>query len=538
MSSGIPATIRAVPGSRAGTRCSRVDAGASIGARHDEAAPTLFEGPAGGDEGPAPVGRLDDDGRVGQSADHPVPTRERPAGRLDVGRRAPRSRRRRPATIAVARRSWARGKSRRWPEPRTATVGRPVGDDGRVGRPVDPHGKARDDDDPDAGRARPRSRPATRTPGLGRPPRPDDGHGVPRREGRRADPGRRGPAAAPRAPRRRAGYASSSRVTSSSPSRRRPLHERAAGPGATTASRPAMAARNRAAAVVERVAGIGACGNARCSGSGAGELQDPQRASMVPEQAAEGRGPRPGTQAISAQASRSSIMAISSLIAVSSLWPSARQAPADGPARDPIPDRFLKVLEANPLGDVEVGDRPRHPERPLDPPGREPRCRHDRAPPDALRRGRDGRRARRSAPASRPLTTPARSRAADPGRRDPPGDHRARLRRGAGDQGARRRPGASRPTGRPGPGADPRSGRRSAPGPPAGSRSRRPGRPRRHTGTGSSRRRAGSGPGGRPSRRPGRSRRDRPRAGRAAPRGRRARTPAARRGRGRPRPPG
>ena len=61
------------------------DCALSIEPGHDEQIAALLERPRGRDQRAAPGAGLDDDGRIGEAADEPVPARERAAARVRVG---------------------------------------------------------------------------------------------------------------------------------------------------------------------------------------------------------------------------------------------------------------------------------------------------------------------------------------------------------------------------------------------------------------------------------------------------------------------
>ena len=107
------------------------------------------------------------------AADQPVPLRERALRRLDARARTPRRPRRPPPTIASARRSWARGKSRACPPPMNATVAACSATTAACAAPSMPTASPETDGGagPREGRRRSGSRSVDRP---ARPARPDD----------------------------------------------------------------------------------------------------------------------------------------------------------------------------------------------------------------------------------------------------------------------------------------------------------------------------------------------------------------------------
>ena len=85
MSCGIPATIRAPSGKLAQERQAALGRRRIEWPRDEEAVPSLLERPRRGDQCAAARRCLDDHGGIGQTADDPVPSRERAPCRLDVG---------------------------------------------------------------------------------------------------------------------------------------------------------------------------------------------------------------------------------------------------------------------------------------------------------------------------------------------------------------------------------------------------------------------------------------------------------------------
>ena len=123
MSCGIPATMRASPGTRGGTRGSRPTPGLDR-ARHEEAVAALLERPAAVISAPLRAGAS----TTTVASARPLMIRFRRGNVPAVGARSGASSETTappPATIASASRACARGYSRPWPPPMTATVGRP-----------------------------------------------------------------------------------------------------------------------------------------------------------------------------------------------------------------------------------------------------------------------------------------------------------------------------------------------------------------------------------------------------------------------------
>ena len=552
MSCGMPATIRvpfrelAQEGEAAG-RCRRVDR-----TRDEEAVATLLERPGRRDQRAAPGRRLDDDGRVGQAADDPVPARERPEARADVRRQLGHDR------SARRRRSHRRagcgpaGGGRRGPTPMTATVVPWAWTAAAWAAPSMPTARPGDDGRPDLDQAGRRCGPrrtdralvARRVPTIG-----DRGVGTQARRCRRgrtagavasrsrpAAPDRPDPRSSrPRGRARGSGRGSVRRVGSlgdrvregrrQAVARGPPARPASASPASTIRSGPPGAEASR------RIA-----------------TPLPYRSSRTPNPT----GPRPSTPARTAQASRSAGVGPSRSVADVALARhgrrrSPRRRPADtdaqhvsAPRRPTAASRSsgtTRLRRDAPRSRIvelgEVGDRPRHAQDPLGAPAARPLelgelddavARRPSEPARLAQRAagqpavQDARRARRAPCVARPRCATRR-------RRSLPGPSRGRA--------VRRRPAASGSRGRSGRGAAPRSVADSAPGRAAGRCTRGPTSRRTRTDMGSSRPPAGTGPGTSSRGRPARSRRGRPRAAGGAPRARRDRIRAARRGTGR-----
>ncbi len=442
----MPATIRASPGYSRRNARQPADVGASIepGTRK-QSRPCSSAQPAV-IRAPLPAGRLDDDRRVGQPADQAVPARERALGGARVGRQLGDDRatrlddRRRPA----ARAPWGRADA--CPDPRTATVGAPAATAAAWAAPSIPTASPDTTTAPDPAPARRRS--GRRSDG---PPR---SAGASRRRPRRATPrgprrrpGRTAPAAALRAGAAGPDRPASSTVTNASPS------PPAAGRGSPR-PRPALDPSGR-----DHLAS--AAGRGRRRGSVA------DRAAARPGVAASSRtgrplpcsrsrsanvaGPRPWTEARTAQASRSCDR-IGLQLATTRARPYGRRPARDAGSGRPPRDASWRTR----LGAVEVGDRPGDPQAAADAAGRQPGRRRDRCRPAPRRVAARRQAARRARPVEPGVGGPRRASGRRPGRRDPGGDRRARFRPAGPDELRRGAPAASRPTGRSGRGADPR----------------------------------------------------------------------------------